>query len=150
MFGCFDVTISNERERGISIWSIYLYTENHANSHANPNVNHRRTHFQCFGDPYQFRLRSTQDPFQIPHDYADNVNITRQLGEDDVHDAEEALRRVPMDNADPVFSSQVWVFDVLDDLYDMQLFPDDDFAEAHAVLAFIHERLVIVDPGDGN
>jgi hypothetical protein len=142
----FDVAISNEKDRGISIWCIHVYTViRQANVHANLNLRPRRTHFKCIGDPYRFRLQSIQDAVYIPADYADNVNITRRT----VGDADEGLRRVPMDNTDPVFSSQIWVFDVLDALYDMGVFPDEEFAEAYAVLAFLHQRLVVDASNDG-
>jgi len=150
MNGYFDVAISNERDRGISIWSIHVYTViRQANGHANLNLRPRRTHFKCVGDPYRFRLQSIQDAVYIPVDYADKVNVTRRLDEAEVSDVDEGLRRVPMDNTDPVFSSQIWVFDVLDALYDMGFFPDEEFAVAHAVLAYLHQRLVVDANNDG-
>ena len=56
-----------------------------------------------------------------------------------MRDADEALRAVPVDNTSWEYSSQIWVFDGLDALYDMELFPDDHFAAAHAWLCHIHQ-----------
>ena len=60
--------------------------------------------------------------------------------------ADEALRRVPVDNTSWVYSSQVWVFDALDALYDIDLLPDDHYAVAHSTLCDFHQRLEM--PGD--
>lgn len=44
-----------------------------------------------------------------------------------------------MDNTSSEYSSQIWVFDALDALHDMELFPDDHFASAHAMLCHLHQ-----------
>ena len=52
--------------------------------------------------------------------------------------ADQALKEVPVDNTSAEYSSQIWVFDALDVLYDMELFPDQHFYEAHAMLSHLH------------
>jgi hypothetical protein len=146
MNGCFDVAITHQKDRGINIWCIHIYTEaqKDENGETDPNFQPRRTHYHCVGDPYHFRLRSIEDPLHDPDDYVDYVNFTKSFDEEDVDEADEALTRVPMDNADPFFSSQIWVFDVLDSLYDYEFFPDDEFEVTHSVLSHLHQRLVAV------
>jgi len=43
-----------------------------------------------------------------------------------------------VDNLSDDYTSQLWVFDALDALYEMEMFPDDDFALAHEMLSRMH------------
>ena len=53
-------------------------------------------------------------------------------------DADKAIRKTPVNNTDPFYSSQLWVFDVLDEMHSMSLFHTEDFTYAHAVLTRMH------------
>jgi len=139
--GCLDVAISNAVDsRGINHWSIHLYKEvDDPTLQTNGDAPHR-TVYQCVGDLYNFRVttNSNYDPTQEPA-LDESIRVTEGIDDVDMHDADEALRAVPVDNTSWEYSSQIWVFDGLDALYDMELFPDDHFAAAHAMLCHIHQ-----------
>jgi len=140
--GVLDVAISHAVDsRGINHWSIHLYKElDDPALQTNGKAPHR-TVYQCVGNLYDFRVtaNSNYDPTQEPA-LDESIRVTEGIDDVDMHDADEALRvSVPVDNASWEYSSQVWVFDALDELYDMGLFPDDHFSDAHHMLCDLHQ-----------
>ena len=60
------------------------------------------------------------------------------MSDSDIVAADETLEPVPVDNTWDDYSSQHWVLDALDSLYDMDLFPDDHYNMMYAVLLDYH------------
>jgi len=147
--GCFDVAISNEVDsRGITKWSIHLYkqfSDETIHKQTNGDIP-LRTVFQCVGPPYHYtvEVREHQDVLHNPS-HLHSIRVTGGIVDVDYDDADEALRVVPVDNTSDEYTSQIWVFDALDAMYDMELFPDDDFAEAHGLLCEMHQGVEDMD-----
>jgi len=58
----------------------------------------------------------------------------------DMGAADETLMVVPVDNTSDEYSSQVWVFDALDELRDVQFIPEGgNFLTVHAMLSHMHQ-----------
>jgi hypothetical protein len=153
MNGCIDVAISYAVDSlGLQHWSIHLYKEHRAsfpptNDDANDDSRHH-TVYQCAGNLHNFRVTVDSDynPIQEPHlDFCQRVGD--RLLDIEMRYADEALRGVPVDNTSWVYSSQIWVFDALDALYDIDLLPDDHYALAHLTLCDFHQRIQEM-PGD--
>jgi len=138
--GCLDVAISHAVDsRGINHWSIHLYRELlNPTLQTDGDAPGRRV-YRGVGDVFHFRVTVTDyDPTQQPA-IEESIRVTEGMAGADMHDADEALREVPVDNTSWEYSSQIWVFDALDVLYDMELFPDNHFSDAHAMLCHLHQ-----------
>jgi hypothetical protein len=139
--GVLDVAISHAVDsRGINHWSIHLYKElDDAALETDSNVSNR-TVYQCVGNLYDFRVTANNNYNQTQEPAIDeSIRVTEGMVDVDMRDADEALRGVPVDNTSWEYSGQIWVFDALDELYDMELFPDDHYAAVHARLCHLHQ-----------
>ena len=153
MNGCIAVAISYAVDSlGVQHWSIHLYKEpRDPNSPTNDDANddsRLHTVYQCVGNLHNFfvTVDSNYDPLEEPH-----IHFRQRVGDRlldiEMGYADEALRGVPVDNTSWVYSSQIWVFDALDALYDIDLLPDDHYAVAHSTLCDFHQRIEEM-PGD--
>lgn len=145
--GCFDVAISDQVDsRGITKWSIHLYKHFDDPTHQTNGDIPLRTVFQCHGIPHHWDIfvLDHQDVLHDPN-HLHSINVTDGIVDDDYDDADEALRGVPVDNTSEEFTSQIWVFDALDAMYDMELFTDEDFADTHAILSEMHQGVEDMD-----
>jgi hypothetical protein len=146
--GCVDVGISNEVDsRGLRKWSIHLFREPQdaillANGDILPET--PRSIFRCQGVPHNYVVQVILLQ-AVPHDlyHKQSVRVTGPwINNTDLQEAFYKLHNdVPVDNTSDQYTSQLWVFDALDALYDMELFPDDDFEEAHALLCGLHQEV---------
>ena len=154
--GRVDVAVSHEVDtRGIHHWSIHLYEELLGystllpmNGDAPLQVPPLRTVYECVGNRYNFRVtvNGNYNPFQEPRP-DESICVADRLVDVDMRNADEALRAVPVDNTAWEYSSQVWVFDALDALYDIQLIPDTHFADTHISLCELRQEAGDM-PGD--
>jgi hypothetical protein len=144
---CFDVGISRQVDSlGIPKWSVQLFKQTDLAflpTNGDVPTNPLRIIFRCQGVPHYYflQIRYRQNVAADPY-HAESVRVTGPgITDGDLDDALDALREVPVDNTSDVYTSQVWVFDALDAMYDMELFPDDDFEEAHAFLSRRHQAV---------
>ena len=145
--GCIDVSINRYTMHAHHVWFIQLYTPledpstmqaNYSDSDLDGNDNRI---FELIGWPHRWYLEITTPPSRrvAGHGHDLDIHVTQGIVRVDWEDAEEALRLVPVDNVSNKFTSQIWVLDALDTLYDMELIPDDDFERAYDWLADLHQ-----------
>ena len=141
--GCLDIAISNQPDiLGLNRWSIHLYKQFQDPAVQAHGTNPVLTVFECVGNPHHYLLGivTIQDViFDLNH--LQTVCITEGMVNADFEIADETLREVPVDNTSDEFTSQIWVLDALDALYDVEVISNEDFAQVHEALADIHQSV---------
>jgi hypothetical protein len=144
--GCIDVSINRYTMHTYDGWFIQLYRPSEDPStmayYEDFDGNDNRM-FQLIGNPRRWYLEIMTPPCRyIAHHPGDiDIHVTQGIVRVDWEDAEAALRLQPVDNMSNTFTSQIWVLDALDTLYDMELIPDDDFERTYDWLADLHQPL---------
>ena len=127
--GCLDVAISNSVDgRGMNHWSIHLYQEE-----QNGSI------YEAAGDPEEYYLNVIKghDP-RTDAIHWRSIEVCDGICESDIRLMDEELRKVPVDNESYNFNCQVWVFEALEVLYDMELIPNYEYHEAYEKLMALH------------
>ena len=127
--GCLDVAISNSIDgRGMNHWSIHLYQEDHPG-----NI------YEAAGDPeeYYFNVIEDHDP-RTDAIHWRSIEVCDGISTTEMKLMDEELRNVGVDNESYNFNCQVWVFEALEVLFDMELIPSYEYHEVYEKLMALH------------
>ena len=145
--GICEIAVSRDVDyNGIPEWSFRFYRPSEARQTTGPEPASKVTAFTIQGSPGRpFRLRIIYDYWPWPNPNDTHVfRVASNMAEAEFVDACTELRYVPIDNTpspDYDYSSQVWVFDALDGLFELNLFEDneDDLYNAMYDLSEVHQ-----------